>query len=95
VPARPLPPRHQVRATSARALVAFQAGQPREAARLYAEALDIAERHGLGDQLASAALNLAAAQHQRGAGPRLAPPMSAGCASRSRSASRRPRRTRA
>jgi len=67
VPARPLPPRHQVRATSARALVAFQAGQPREAARLYAEALDIAERHGLGDQLASAALNLAAAQHQRGA----------------------------
>lgn len=67
VPARRLPPRHQVRATSARALVAFQAGRLAEATRLYAEALGVAERHGLGDQLASAALNLAAACHQRGA----------------------------
>ncbi len=67
VPGRRLPPRHQVRATSARALVAFQAGRLKESIRLYAEALGVAERHGLGDQLASAALNLAAAHHQCGA----------------------------
>jgi serine/threonine-protein kinase PknK len=61
------PPGHQIRTEGARALVLYQRGKLREASEHYAKALRLAERHGLGDQLANAVLNLGTVLHQRGA----------------------------
>jgi serine/threonine-protein kinase PknK len=60
-------PGHRIRTEGARALVFYQRGKLREASECYAEALRLAERHGLGDQLANAVLNLGTVLHQRGA----------------------------
>ncbi len=63
---RCLPPRNQVRTSGVRALVAFQMGKLDEARRHFAEALSVAEHHGLSDQLANAAINLGSVLHQGG-----------------------------
>lgn len=67
VPSRSLPPRHQVRTAGARALVAFHRGRLGEARHHLTEALRVAERYGLSDQLANAAINLGSVLHQGGA----------------------------
>ncbi|MBN1610554.1 MAG: sigma 54-interacting transcriptional regulator [Polyangiaceae bacterium] len=64
---RSLSPGHRIRTEGARALVLYQRGKLREASECYAEALRLAERHGLGDQLANAVLNLGTVLHQCGA----------------------------
>lgn len=59
-------PRRLIRSHGSRALVEFHAGNLEQAARGYAAALQVAERHGLNDQVATAALNLGTLCHQRG-----------------------------
>ncbi|WP_155797907.1 tetratricopeptide repeat protein, partial [Sorangium cellulosum] len=59
-------PRARARALSYHALHAYRAGDTALAARGFQEALDLAEAEGLGDLLATAALNLGTARHQLG-----------------------------
>ena len=59
-------PRSKFRTASATAFVEFGAGDPVAAIAAYREALDIAEENALDDVIASAALNYAAAAHERG-----------------------------
>ena len=59
-------PRRQVRAYGVRAFIGYQSGQLRSALRSYEGALELSERHGLSDQIATAALNLGTARHQKG-----------------------------
>jgi transcriptional regulator with GAF, ATPase, and Fis domain len=59
-------PRAQVRTLSYRGILEYRVGDVRAAAGQYARALEVAERHGLVDQAASAALNLGTAQQRRG-----------------------------
>ena len=59
-------PRQQVRCLSYRAIVAFRRGQVDRAARSYAGALEIAQKHDLPDLCCTSALNLATAQQQLG-----------------------------
>ncbi|MGK4006876.1 sigma 54-interacting transcriptional regulator [Sorangium sp. So ce1036] len=59
-------PRARVRAMSYHALHAYRAGDAALAARGFQGALDLAEAEGLGDLLATAALNLGTARHQLG-----------------------------
>ncbi|AUX39668.1 uncharacterized protein SOCE26_010630 [Sorangium cellulosum] len=59
-------PRARVRTLSYHALHAYRAGDAALAARGFQEALDLAEAEGLGDLLATAALNLGTARHQLG-----------------------------
>ncbi|WP_437969418.1 sigma 54-interacting transcriptional regulator [Sorangium sp. So ce260] len=59
-------PRARARTLSYHALHAYRAGDAALAARGFQEALDLAEAEGLGDLLATAALNLGTARHQLG-----------------------------
>ncbi len=59
-------PRRRVRSHGNRALVAYNAGDLRSALPDYRRALELAEQHGLSDQIATAALNLGTACHQSG-----------------------------
>ncbi|WP_437677853.1 sigma 54-interacting transcriptional regulator [Sorangium sp. So ce131] len=59
-------PRARVRTLSYHALHAYRAGDAALAARGFQGALDLAEAEGLGDLLATAALNLGTARHQLG-----------------------------
>ncbi|WP_437757794.1 sigma 54-interacting transcriptional regulator [Sorangium sp. So ce1389] len=59
-------PRARVRTLSYHALHAYRAGDTALSARGFQEALDLAEAEGLGDLLATAALNLGTARHQLG-----------------------------
>ncbi len=59
-------PRGVVRLRGAQAIVAYELGELSEAARHHTDALTLAERHGLVDQLATALLNLGTVHHQRG-----------------------------
>ena len=59
-------PRRLVRALGTQALVEQQMGRLQSATTHYGAALDLAEQHGLSDQIATAALNLGTALHQRG-----------------------------
>ncbi|WP_437280445.1 sigma 54-interacting transcriptional regulator [Sorangium sp. So ce375] len=59
-------PRARARTLSYHALHAYRAGDAALAARGFEEALDLAEAEGLGDLLATAALNLGTARHQLG-----------------------------
>ncbi len=59
-------PRALVRSCSYRALNEYRAGDVEAAAEGYAEALGVAEKNGLSDEVANAALNLGTACHQRG-----------------------------
>lgn len=59
-------PRQIVRLCGARAIVAYELGDLSEAARHHAEAVALAERQGLYDQLATALLNLGTVRHQQG-----------------------------
>jgi transcriptional regulator with GAF, ATPase, and Fis domain/tetratricopeptide (TPR) repeat protein len=59
-------PRDQVRVLSYQAILDYREGDVEAAAAGYRAALEIAERHGLSDQVASAALNLGTACQQRG-----------------------------
>ncbi|MBI5537159.1 MAG: sigma 54-interacting transcriptional regulator [Deltaproteobacteria bacterium] len=59
-------PRRVVRSRGARGLIAYQAGDLVQARSDYGQALELAERHGLVDQVATAALNLGTACHQEG-----------------------------
>ena len=58
-------PRRLVRAHGSRALIEYRAGNLSEAADGYRAALQVAERHGLSDQIGTAALNYATLAHQR------------------------------
>ncbi|WP_437572330.1 sigma 54-interacting transcriptional regulator [Sorangium sp. So ce542] len=59
-------PRARARTLSYHALHAYRAGDAALAARGFQEALDLSEAEGLGDLLATAALNLGTARHQLG-----------------------------
>ncbi|XYI00294.1 sigma 54-interacting transcriptional regulator [Sorangium sp. So ce1128] len=59
-------PRARVRTLSYHALHAYRAGDTALSARGFQDALDLAEAEGLGDLLATAALNLGTARHQLG-----------------------------
>jgi transcriptional regulator with GAF, ATPase, and Fis domain/predicted negative regulator of RcsB-dependent stress response len=59
-------PRVAVRLLSYQGIHQFREGRLDEASAAYREALELAERHGLSDLVASAALNLGTATHQRG-----------------------------
>lgn len=59
-------PRDRVRLLSYAALNEYRVGKTGAAASAYEQALRIAERHGLSDQIVSAALNLGTACHQQG-----------------------------
>lgn len=59
-------PRRRVRAASYRAILAFREGDLDAAERGYRDALAVAEKHGLADQLARCSLNFGTACHQRG-----------------------------
>ena len=59
-------PRRLVRAHGTSAFIAYQSGELGRALRAYEAALDLAERHSLSDQVATAALNLGTARHQQG-----------------------------
>ncbi|NOY93983.1 MAG: protein kinase, partial [Deltaproteobacteria bacterium] len=59
-------PRSRVRVSSYRGITEFRAGELDAAITHYRLALELAERHALADQLASATLNLATALQQRG-----------------------------
>jgi transcriptional regulator with GAF, ATPase, and Fis domain len=59
-------PRRLVRSHGGRALVEYRAGNLEVAARGYQQALEAADKHGLSDQVATAALNLGTLCHQRG-----------------------------
>ncbi len=59
-------PRRLVRALGTQALVEQQMGNLQAATTHYGAALDLAEQHGLSDQIATAALNLGTALHQQG-----------------------------
>ena len=56
----------QLRAISYRALNAYRAGRTSQAAAEYHQVLELAERYGLGEQIANAALNYGVACHQAG-----------------------------
>ncbi|MEM9067931.1 MAG: sigma 54-interacting transcriptional regulator [Myxococcota bacterium] len=58
--------RGQVRVLSYLAIDAWRRGELREAATHYEQALRVAERHDLDDQLAPAAINCGALEHSRG-----------------------------
>ncbi|MBN1609333.1 MAG: sigma 54-interacting transcriptional regulator [Polyangiaceae bacterium] len=59
-------PRQIIRLNGARAIVAYELGDLIQAAQHHAEALALAERHGLFDQVATALLNLGTVRHQQG-----------------------------
>jgi transcriptional regulator with GAF, ATPase, and Fis domain len=59
-------PRAQLRSVSHRAFHEYRSGNSRAAADWYRQAVAIAERHGLTDRLANAALSYGAACHQNG-----------------------------
>ncbi|AKV00003.1 two component, sigma54 specific, transcriptional regulator, Fis family [Labilithrix luteola] len=61
-----LAPRGRFRVASATAFLEYVAGETPAAVRAYAEALDVAEREGLDDLVASAALNYGSACHELG-----------------------------
>ncbi|HEY6561909.1 MAG TPA: protein kinase, partial [Polyangiaceae bacterium] len=61
-----LPPRARVRLVSYCALQAYRSGQAQLATSYFTEALELAEQSGLGDLLATAALNAGTAAHQAG-----------------------------
>ncbi|MGE3674180.1 MAG: AAA family ATPase, partial [Polyangiaceae bacterium] len=64
--ARSARPKDQLRAVSYRALNAYRAGRTAQAAAEYRQVLEVAEQHGLGENIANAALNYGVACHQAG-----------------------------
>ncbi|MCA9633894.1 MAG: sigma 54-interacting transcriptional regulator, partial [Myxococcales bacterium] len=64
--ARSVRPKDQLRAVSYRALNAYRAGRTAQAASEYRQVLEVAEQHGLGENIANAALNYGVACHQAG-----------------------------
>ncbi|MCA9647503.1 MAG: sigma 54-interacting transcriptional regulator, partial [Myxococcales bacterium] len=64
--ARSARPKDQLRAISYRALNAYRAGRTAQAATEYRQVLEVAEQHGLGENIANAALNYGVACHQAG-----------------------------